>query len=153
MSDDETGTDFVNGREKDLLDLVRKLDFIANLKEDEVIYVNSLSKSECGWEATLYRSIYNFGGFRTAESKKTTLNFFKETIDNAFKAINYYNMKNANYPKAIVEMLVKSITESKMGITNYRETCKKRREDIFVSEIDGFLKILDINLKNLSITK
>ncbi len=149
-SDDETtGTDFMHGREKDLLELVSKLDFIANLKEDEVMYVNGLSKSEYGWGTSLHRSICNFGGLWTTESKKITLDFFKETIDLSFKTINDYMKKNTGYPQAIIEMIVKGITDSKAGIGNYRETCKKRREDIFVSEIDGFLKILDVNLENL----
>nr|QBK85685.1 MAG: uncharacterized protein LCMAC101_02800 [Marseillevirus LCMAC101] len=152
MSDDETtGTDFMNGQEKDLLELVSKLDFIANLKLDEVMYVNSLSKSEYGWGTSLHRSICNLGGFWTTESKKITLDFFKGTIDLAFKTINDYMKKNTNYPNAIVDMIVKGITESKKGIANYRETCKKRKEDIFVSEIDGFLKILDVNLENLQV--
>jgi len=143
------GTDFMNGREKELLELVSKLDFIANLKEDEIMYVNSLSKSEHGWGTSFHRSICNLGGLWTTESKKITLDFFKETIDLAFKTINDYMKKNTNYPNAIVDMIVKGITDSKTGIGNYRETCKKRREDIFVSEIDGFLKILDVNLETL----
>ncbi len=149
MSDEETSTDFMHGREKELLELVSKLDFIANLKEGEVMYVNGLSKSEYGWGTSLYRSIRNFGGIWTTESKKITLDFFKETIDLAFKTINDYMKKKSNYPQAIITMIVKGITDSKAGIGNYRETCKKRKEDIFVSEIDGFLKILDVNLENL----
>jgi len=150
MADDEmTCTDFMHGREKELLELVSKLDFIANLKEDEVMYVNGLSKSEHCWGTSLYRSICNLGGLWTTESKKITLDFFKETIDLAFKTINDYMKKNTGYPQAIVEMIIKGVAESKKGIANYRETCKKRRGDIFVSEIDGFLKILDVNLDNL----
>jgi hypothetical protein len=150
MIDDEiTCTDFMHGREKELLELVSKLDFIANLKENEIMYVNGLSKSEHGWRTSLYRSIYNVGGLWTTESKKITLDFFKETIDLAFKTINEYLKKNTGYPRAIIGMIVKGMTETKEGIANYRETCKKRREDIFVSEIDGFLKILDVNLDNL----
>ena len=148
-SDEETGTDFMSGREKELLELVSKLDFIANLKEDEIMYVNSLSKSEYGWGASFYRSICNFGGLWTTESKKHTLDFFKKTIDLSFQTINQYMKKTSNYPQSIVGMIVKGITDSKRGIANYRETCKKRKEDIFVSEIDGFLKILDVNLENL----
>ena len=152
MSDDETTcTDFMNGREKELLELVSKLDFIANLKLDEVMYVNSLSKSDYGWGTSLHRSICNLGGLWTTESKKVTLDFFKETVDLEFKTIDNYMKKNSNYPRAIVEMIVKGITDSKAGISNYRETCKKRREDIFVSEIYGFLKILDVNLENLQV--
>ena len=152
MSDDETTvTDFMHGQEKELLELVSKLDFIANLKEDEVMYVNNLSKSQYGWGTSLHRSICNFGGLWTTESKKITLDFFKETIDLSFKTINDYMNKNSTYPQAIVEMIVKGIIESKTGIRSYRETCKKRREDIFVSEIDGFIKILDVNIENLQI--
>ena len=139
----------MHGREKELLELVSKLDFIANLKEDEVMYVNGLSKSNYSWGTSLYRSISNFGGLWTTESKKITLDFFKETIDLAFKTINDYMKKKANYPRAIISMIVKGVTESKTGIANYRETCRKRREDIFVSELDGFLKILDVSLENL----
>ncbi len=150
MSDDETtGTDFMHGREKDLLELVSKLDFIANLKEDEVMYVNNLSKCGYGWGTSLHRSICNFGGLWTTESKKITLDFFKETIDLSFKTINDYMKKNSTYPQAIIEMIIKGITDSKTGIRNYRETCRKRREDIFVSEIDGFIKILDVNIEDL----
>jgi hypothetical protein len=148
-SDDESGTDFMNGREKELLELVSKLDFIANLKEDEVMYVNGLSKSEYGWGTAFHRTICNLGGLWTTESKKITLDFFKETVDLAFQTINQYMKKNTSYPQAIVEMIVKGITDSKKGVSNYRETCRKRNEDIFVSEIDGFLKILDVNLQNL----
>jgi len=148
-SDDETGTDFMNGREKDLLELVSKLDFIANLKEDEIMYVTSLSKSDHNWGTSFHRTICNLGGLWTTESKKITLDFFKETIDLAFHTINQYMKKNSIYPQAINNMIVKGIIESKKGISNYRETCRKRKEDIFVSEIDGFLKILDVNLQNL----
>lgn len=148
-SDDETGTDFMNGREKELLELVSKLDFIANLKEDEVMYVNGLSKSEYGWGTALHRTICNLGGLWATESKKITLDFFKETIDLSFQTINQYMKKNTSYPRAINCMIIKGITDSKKGISNYRETCRKRSEDIFVSEIDGFLKLLDVNLQNL----
>lgn len=150
MLDDEmAGTDFMHGQEKELLELISKLDFIANLKEDEVMYVNGLSKSNYYWGTSLYRSIRNLGGLWTVESKKITLDFFKETVDLAFKTINDYMKKKANYSQPIISMIVKGVTESKTGIANYRETCKKRREDIFVSELDGFLKILDVNLEIL----
>jgi len=113
------------------------------------MYVTSLSKSEYSWGTSFHRTICNLGGLWTTESKKITLDFFKETIDLAFHTINQYMKKNSIYPQAINSMIVKGIIESKKGISNYRETCKKRKEDIFVSEIDGFLKILDVNLENL----
>ena len=61
-SDEELETNFTSGKEKELEDLLSKLDFISNIQEDEIIYVNSLSKAGHSWSTSMHRTLVNCGG-------------------------------------------------------------------------------------------
>ena len=147
--DNEIETNFMSGQENELQDLLSRLDFISNLKEGEIIYVNGLSKTKCNWRTSLYRTFMNVGGLWTTESKQITLKFFKETLDEAFKSIAGYIQKESLYQRSIVSMIMNGIIESRVGISNYKETCQKHGDDIFVSQLNSLDKILNVKLDNL----
>ena len=140
MEDSHRLNNFVkDGSERSVQDIVSRLKFISKIKEGELVDVHSSTIMELGWTASIYRTF-----FTRNESRKITLDFFRQTISNAFDMITLYlNMKDMFY-KHIGLMIFEALQESKSGICNHGKTYKKDR--MYMSQIETLLLTLDTEL-------
>jgi hypothetical protein len=146
MEDSHRLNNFVkDGSERSVQDIVSKLKFISKIEEGEIVDVRSSTIMEVGWTSSLYRTF-----FTRNESRKTTLDFFRQIISNAFDMITLYlNAKDSFYIQ-IGTMIFESLQESKIGIANHGKTYRKDR--MYISQIETLILTLDkelVEFKNI----
>jgi len=140
MEDTHRLNNFVkDGSERSVQDIVSRLKFISKIKEGEIVDVRSSTIMELGWPSSIYRTF-----FTRNESRKITLEFFRQIISSAFDMITLYlNMKDAFYQQIGV-MIFDALKESKTGIANQSKTYRNDR--MYVSQIETLLLTLDTEL-------
>jgi hypothetical protein len=112
--------------------IVCKLIFLSKINEGEKINVKSMSITDNSMYANVYRYLF------TSESKDTTYEFIKNTIDNAFSVLTL------NENKYLTDTIIKSIIDAKNGILKLQQTYSLDR--MFVSKLETLLKLIDIRL-------
>src|SRR5580658_8365863 len=85
-------------------EIVCKLIFLSKINEGEKINVKNMCITDNNMYANLYRYLF------TTESKETTLEFIRNTIDNAFSVLSL--SKN----QELTDTIIKSIVDAKNGI-------------------------------------
>ena len=140
MEDSHRLNNFVkDGSERSVLDIVSRLKFISKIKEGELVDVHSSTIMEAGWQSSVYRTF-----FTRREGRKITLDFFRQSISNAFDMITLYlNMKDVFY-RQIGVMIFETLQESKSGISNHGKTYRNDR--MYVSQIETLILTLDTEL-------
>jgi hypothetical protein len=114
-------------------DIVCKLIFLSKINEGEKINVKNMCITDNNIYANLCRHLF------TTESKETTYDFIKSTIDNAFSILSL--SKNQELTDTIIE----SISDAKIGIIKLQQTYFFDR--MFVAKLETLLKMIDIRLK------
>lgn len=113
-------------------EIVCKLIFLSKINEGEKINVKSMSITDNSMYANVYRYLF------TTESKETTYEFIKNTIDNAFSVLCL--SKN----QELTDTIIKSIIDSKNGIIKLQQTYSLDR--MFVSKLETLLKLIELRL-------
>jgi acyl-CoA hydrolase len=140
MEDSHKLNNFVkDGSERSVQDIVSKLKFISKIEEGEIVDVRSSTIMEAGWSSSIYRTF-----FTRNESRKITLDFFRQTISNAFDMITLYLNAKDQFYRQIGVMIFEALQESKKGITNHGTTY--RRDRMYMSQIETLLLTLDKEL-------
>lgn len=124
--------------------IISKLKFIAKLKENEKIDLQSLQVITADyWPSRLYRTFIARG-----ESREHTLEFIKEIIGEAFDLCTRYMTIKQEFYQHVCNSLVLALQESKIGLKNLCKTYKDDR--MFTSQIESLITTLDVKTSDLT---
>jgi len=132
----------IDGSERSVQDIVSKLKFISKIKEGEIVDVTSLSLMEKGWSTSAYRTLVTRN-----ESRKATLEFFRQVIGEAFDLAGRYLASKEVFFQEIGAIIVSALQECKAGISNHAKTYRDDR--MHVSKIETLVKTLDTKSTDL----
>ena len=122
-------------------EVLSKLKFVSKIKPHEKVNVGSLSIDDNYFFS-------NFIRYYKCESRYTTLDFISHLMVEAVEICNILIQRDDYYSKYMVDIFLKTIIESKMGITNILITYKDDR--MYASRLDIFLETLFIKIEELS---
>lgn len=138
MSEDLSS--ITDGGHNSVQDVISKLRFISMLKPGERIDVTSLSIQADTWIMRLYRTTIARG-----ESRNTTLDFIRNTLNRAFDLIAIYKKTNDPFNSKISQMIISSMNAAKGGILSLIETYKDDR--MFVSRVETLISTFDAKIE------
>lgn len=132
--------------EKDVYDILSKLNFISKIKENEKIDLQSMSLVQVGYALSIQRTYANL--FRV-EDRNATYTFIEETLntgfDMAYQCIIFENKDPLNVD--IGNLIIKELHNSKIGVNNMIKTY--HTDTMFTSKLSVLLQTLDTKLYDL----
>jgi hypothetical protein len=123
-------------------EVISKLLFVSRLQPGEKIDVSSLSVQPNTYAVQLYRTILARG-----ESRVTTLDFIRQTLDEAFELARAYSERTDPYSQRVGRMLIDALASAKTGIVSLTETYKDDR--MFVSRVETLAGTLEAKIADL----
>ena len=121
----------------DLQNLIKKLDFLAMIKQNYKIDTkNNVLFDNNSWAINNWIKWWN----RKAEDRFTTIDFIKKTIDETMFAISKY--ENTEFLRYIIN----SLSSARIGISKSEITY--RNDQNFISDLSVIFKNIDIPLEN-----
>lgn len=121
----------------DLQNLIKKLDFLAMIKQNYKIDTkNNVLFDNNSWAVGELYKWWN----RKAEDRFTTIDFIKKTIDETIIAISKYEKTE------FIRYLINSLSSARIGISKLEITY--RNDQNFISELSVIIKNIDIPLNN-----
>lgn len=132
--------------EKDVHDILSKLNFISKIKENEKIDLQTMSLVQVGYASSLQRTYVNL--FRV-EDRNASYNFIEETLNTGFDMAYRYMIVENNDPLDIDmgNLIIKELHNSKNGVNNIIKTYKGNT--MFTSKLEVLLQTLDTKLFDL----
>jgi hypothetical protein len=137
MSEDPSS--ITDGGHNSVQDVISRLRFISMLKPGERIDVTSLSIQPDTFLMRLYRTTIARG-----ESRNTTLEFIRNTLNRAFDLIAIYKKTNDPFNGKISQMIVSSMNAAKSGVLSLIETYKDDR--MYVSRVETLISTFDAKI-------
>ena len=133
----------IDGSERSVQDVVSRLKFISKIQEGEKIDVQSLVLCEPGTKTSLYRTL-----IARNESRERSLEFFRNTIGEAFELATKYLHRKEIFFKEIGGMIITALQECKIGLKNSTKTYAD--DKMFISKIDTLISTLNTKSRDLN---
>lgn len=132
----------VNGGEGNFRDILGKLKFISKIQEGEKIDLASLSLMENCTTTRLYRTFIGRN-----ESRQKALEFFQQTIKDAFNLASRHLQTRGSFHRRLGEMLIQGLEECKTGIVHHSLTYSD--DKLFIADSEALLDLLKAELDEL----
>lgn len=132
----------IEGGEKEVNEVVSKLRFISKMKEGEKLDVQTLRLYENCATTALHRTF-----IARNESRERTLEFIRESTQDAFNLTMKYLTKQEHFYKDVGSMIIKAIQEIKPALVGLKKTYEDDR--MFVAKVETFEGTLDTKILDL----
>ena len=141
MADGTALKNFVaDSSDRSAQDILSKLRFIAKLLPGERVNVGELKISEDGYYSSFCR-------WRHAEGRDVTLKFLRQTVSEALDLASSNLRRPEPFYQRIGEMILKTLEESRAGMTSLSKTYEDDR--MFVSRVETLRDMVGVKVAQL----
>lgn len=136
----------LDGKDREVQDVISKLRFIAKIKEGEKIDVKTMTLQDTrvpwGWKVKFRRTFWVRG-----ESRNTTYEFIMKTLTDAIEYATKYLRCTEPLYIDYGRMILTTLSECKIGLDNLVRTYSS--DKMYISRIETLKKTLDTKLEDL----
>ena len=138
--------------DNNVLNVISRLKFISKIKRGEKINVRELFVRDN--DSILQRVLRSFKNYTTylsssdiVESKDATLNFIRDTVNDAINLISLYRHSKDSFQHQIATIISNNLEQAKYGIRNSIFTYKDDRK--FISNAEAVTLTIEARLQSL----